>query len=155
MIFYELSVYRMAREKYADTALSGIGAEKVGGRWTPPGYRAVYTASSVSLALVETLVHVDSDLMMKHIIVKIEVPDSILIERIDPNSLPKDWRASPAPLALRDIGEQWLTSETTLILEVPSVVVPQEFNYIINPLHSDVEQLKVGQPTRFSIDPRI
>ncbi len=155
MIFYELSVFRLTREKYADTALSGIGAEKVGGRWTPPGYRAVYTASSISLALVETLVHIDSDLLMKQVIIKVEVPDDISIERVDPKSLPEDWRALPAPLSLREIGSQWLTANKTLVLEVPSAVVPQEFNYIINPLHSDFDRLIVGSPIQFSIDPRI
>lgn len=148
-------LYRLTLAKYVDTALSGEGSRRVGGRWTPPGFPAVYTASSIALTVLETLVHVDSSVMPKHLVIRVDVPDTIQITEVQAEDLPNDWRSTPAPAALQGIGQTWLGAGETLLLQVPSVVVPQEFNFVLNPLHAEFQQLTISPPDPFTIDARL
>ncbi len=148
-------LYRLTLAKYVDSAFSGEGSRRVGGRWTPPGFPAVYTASSIALTVLETLVHVDSAVMPKHLVIRVDVPDDIRITEIRTEDLPNDWRTTPAPAALQEIGRAWLDASDTLLLQVPSVVVPQEFNVVLNPLHADFQQLAINPPDPFTIDARL
>ena len=148
-------LYRLTLAKYVDTAFSGEGSRRVGGRWTPAGYPAVYTASSIALTVLETLVHVDSSIMPKHLVIRVDVPDDINVTSFTANDLPANWRETPAPAVLQQIGRDWLEASETALLQIPSVVVPQENNVIINPLHADFRILKIGKPDSFSIDTRL
>ena len=127
----------------------------MGGRWTPPGYRVVYTAGSIALAVLETLVHAPLPTTPSHFAITIDVPDSMPISTIEPDTLPDEWRGTPAPSSLQKIGESWLQSFETAILRVPSAIVPQESNYILNPLHAAFSQLVVHEPDPFEIDGRL
>ena len=148
-------LYRLTLAKYVDAAFSGEGARRVGGRWTPAGFPAVYTASSIALTVLETLVHVDSSIMPKHLVIRVDVADDINVTSFTANDLPENWRETPAPAALQQIGRDWLEAGETALLQIPSVVVPQENNVIINPFHADFQKLKIGKPDSFSIDARL
>ena len=148
-------LYRLTLAKYVETAFSGEGSRRVGGRWTPAGSPAVSTASSIALTVLETLVHVDSAIMPKHLVIRVDVPDSINITSFTSGELPNDWRETPAPAALQHIGRDWLDAGETALLQIPSVVFPKENNVIINPLHPDFKTLRIGEPDSFSIDARL
>jgi RES domain-containing protein len=134
----------------------GRGGLLVSGRWHHRGTVVVYTSATLSLALVEFFVHVDPTTAPTGLLARGgDVPATLPVERIDPASLPADWRTYPAPLELADRGTAWARARTTAVLAVPSVIVPQEWNYLLNPLHPDFKQIKLRAPARFEIDPRM
>ena len=90
-----MRVYRLTLPGYVNTAFSGEGALRVGGRWTPAGYRTVHTADSIALALLETLVHAPSPVTPIHRAITVEVPDALAITTIEPCGLPAEWRNMP------------------------------------------------------------
>ncbi|MFK7956808.1 MAG: RES family NAD+ phosphorylase [Lysobacterales bacterium] len=148
-------VYRLTLAKYVDSAFSGEGSRRVGGRWTPPGYRAVYASSSIALAVLETLVHADAAVMPKHFVFPVTVPDAISIQVISAAQLPDGWQSTPGPEALQTLGQAWLESADACVLKVPSSLVPQESNFVLNPVHKDFQQLQRGKPESFVINPRL
>ena len=150
-----LRIYRLTLPKFAGSAFSGEGALRVGGRWTPPGRPAVYASSSIALALLETLAHAPWPTMPTHMVIPVEVPDAMRITVVKIADLPADWRNTPTPAALRTIGKDWLLAAETAILRVPSALVPQEWNYVLNPLHPDFAQLRVLAPEPLAIDGRL
>lgn len=150
-----MRVHRLTLARDVDTAFSGEGARRVGGRWTPVGYPAVFTASSIALAVLETLVHTDPRVLPSHQCIAVDVPDSIEIDDVDEARLPADWRDTPASAVLQAIGGEWLDAARTVLLRVPSVVVPQESNYVINPIHPDFSTLIRHAPEPFTMDARL
>jgi RES domain-containing protein len=148
-------LYRISKSAHIKD-LSGSGARLYGGRWNHRGVPLVYTSESRSLATVEFLVHVSmpnspGDLSMA----TLEVPENIAPKELNPSSLPKDWRDSPAPLELADLGTQWARSNTSLLLRVPSAVVESEYNILINPLHRDVPRVKLVKVVPYKMDERL
>ena len=150
-----LRIYRLTLPKFTDSAFSGEGALRVGGRWTPPGRPAVYASSSIALALLETLAHAPWPTTPAHQIIPAEVPEAMRITAVKIADLPADWRNTPAPAALRTIGKDWLLAAETAILRVPSALIPQEWNYVLNPLHPDFAQLRILAPEALTIDGRL
>ncbi len=150
-----MRVYRLTLPRYAGTAFSGEGARRVGGRWTPVGRPVVHTSGNVSLAVLETLVHTAVNSMPSQRLIAVDVPESLPVEVIDATDLPDDWRRTPAPTSLQDIGRAWLGAARTAVLQAPSVIVPIEFNYLLNPRHPDFERLRVHAPEPFPIDKRL
>ena len=150
-----MRVYRLTLPRYAGTAFSGEGARRVGGRWTPVGRPVVHTSGNVSLAVLETLVHTAVSSIPAHHLVAADVPESLAVETIEAGDLPDDWRRTPPPASLRDIGRTWLGAARTAVLRAPSVIVPIEFNYLLNPRHPDFERLRVHAPQPFPIDKRL
>jgi RES domain-containing protein len=150
-----LRVWRLCRKKHA--AFDGEGARLAGGRWNRRGTAVVYTSSTLSLALLEYFVnlgavaHAPSDLVS----VAAEVPDGLAVSSIDLAALPRGWRRYPAPETLAEIGTQWVEQRTTAVLSVPSAVVPQERNYLINPAHPDFRRITIGRPEPFPLDARM
>lgn len=145
-------VFRLTRREFS-LDLSGIGAEKLGGRWNSRGNSVLYTASNRALCLTEWLVHTPSvwlptDLVM----VQIEIPDSAAIHQFQ--ELPKDWYHFPHPLSSRKLGDEWLLKSETLVLSVPSAVVPEEFNYLINPKHPEMKEVRILSSVDFRLDER-
>ena len=148
------SVFRITKGAYAND-LSGLGAFKVGGRWNSKGGYMLYTASSVSLAILENLAHFNlhySPTDMK--IVKITIPsDSFrLIER---SELQTEWKSLPFNKYTQKIGDSWLSKQDSLVLVVPSVVNPLEYNYLINPHHPKFKNVKIEDITPFDFDERL
>ena len=148
------SAWRLTKTRYLATAWDGEGARTSGGRWNSVGTAVVYTSATLSLALVETLVHVPSGVLPAYTAVPIEFDDS-LVAVVDAADLPRNWKDQPAPPETRAIGDSWVGSSKSALLRVPSVVVPSEFNYVVNPRHPDFGRIRIGAPMPFPFDPRL
>jgi RES domain-containing protein len=149
------TAWRIANKKHAATAFSGDGAKTYGGRWNPPGYAAIYAAQSISLAILEMLVHLDEDQdIQAYVIAPVEFDDT-QITSLSEDNLPKSWASLPIGEETQLIGKVWLESMQSLVLKVPSCLVPQESNFIINPRHPAFPSLNIGQPQPLQIDPRL
>lgn len=148
-------VYRIAKKEVVKD-LSGTGAKLYGGRWNHRGTAILYTSETRALATVEFLVHVSLSNAPKGLMIAtIEIPDSIVPEDAPRGSLPKGWRGYPPPREVADLGTQWAKSGRSLLLRVPSAVVEQEHNILINPLHSDMRRVKVQRVEKFEFDRRL
>jgi len=134
-------------------AFNGGGASLYPGRWNSKGTPLVYTAESQSLATLEILVHLeDSFLLESFAIFPVEFSDKDLIIL---DELPDNWRENPPNQKTRIIGDQWAKKNQSLVLGVPSSVIPNEMNYLINPYHPKVKHLKIGRPESFPFDARL
>ncbi|MCC6144269.1 MAG: RES family NAD+ phosphorylase [Candidatus Hydrogenedentes bacterium] len=148
------TTWRIVQTRYAETAFDGEGARLYGGRWNHPGTPIVYTASTRALALLELLVHLHSEALLgRWVQIPVTFEDKH-VERLSPRQLPEDWRSGMA-VGTRDIGTGWAKSGKSLVLAVPSVIVPAEMNYLINPRHPDAGKLRVGKAEPVEIDPRL
>ncbi len=151
-------VYRIEREKYLETSLQGIGASMSKGyRWNSFNTKLVYTAESRALATLEIAVHIDlsEDLPDDRYYVAINIPDDILILEVNINDLPQGWDAKPPTTITQTIGDDFITENEAAILKVPSSIVPQEYNYLINPNHSDFSKISVLNTFKVNFDSRI
>lgn len=147
--------WRIVKSRYARSAFDGEGACLYGGRWNSPGTRVVYTAQSASLAALEMLVHVDrASLLLSYSLCAAEFDEGV-VERLDRARLPDGWRAYPAPPELQLIGDEWVESGGSVVLEVPSAVMEQEKNYLINPAHPAFASVAIGEPAPFEFDERL
>lgn len=153
-----MKVFRIEREKYLETTLMGVGASMSEGyRWNSLNTRIVYTAESRALATLEVSVHLDlsEDLPNDRHYVEIEIPDDILIQEVRLEDLPEDWNAKPPTLTTQTIGDDFVNYNVAAILKVPSSIVPQEFNYLINPNHPDAKKIKILTAIRMFFDTRL
>jgi RES domain-containing protein len=150
-----VNAWRIVKSKHAAGAFSGAGARKAGGRWNSPGWPVVYTAGSQSLAILEMLVHLQAQELLRRYVLFPVTFDEALITTVDPSTLPKSWRNSPPPASVQRIGNDWLTCADTAILRVPSVLVPSEWNYLLNPAHADFPKIIIGVRTPVRFDPRL
>jgi RES domain-containing protein len=149
-----LNVWRLCASSH--TAFDGEGARLAGGRWNPKGTAIVYTSATLSLAAQELFVHLDpADLPPDLVAVSAIIPDSVRVEVFDPDRLPRNWREYPAPESLAAIGASWAASAKSAALAVPSVVIPQERNYLLNPSHSDFSRITILDPSPFTFDSRM
>jgi RES domain-containing protein len=149
-----MRVYRICSSHHPP--LDGQGARRAGGRWNPVGTPIIYASASSSLAVLELLVHTDSDLLPSDLtIVELQIPDAVRVEILDPATLPDDWRDYPPPESLQAIGARWSRSLRTLVLAVPSAVNPGESNYLINPDHPDARRVTIASARPFVFDPRL
>ena len=141
-----MKLWRVAAEtrSYGATDLSGAGAAKSPGRWNDVGEPVVYAAQTISMAVLETAAHVvDMGLPLNRYLIEIEVPDEVWGHRavIELASLPRTWASIPAGRASVAVGSKWLKAQTTLVLTVPSVIVPEEATTLLNPAHPDASLL--------------
>lgn len=150
-----ITTWRICAPRYADTAYSGEGARIHGGRWNSKGRAVVYSSESISLAVLEQLVHVEDPAVLDAFAVVSATLDEGSIEVLSPSSLPDDWRTYPAPPSLKAIGDAWLSEGRSLALKVPSVTVRGQYNYLINPAHPDFASIEVSEPEPLDLDPRI
>ena len=147
-------VWRLTHNKHV--APDGEGARRYGGRWNRPGTPIVYTSGTLSLAVLEFLVHVDSDVLPDALVsVKAIIPDSVAIQTIHPSDLPGNCKDKIIPVAVQDLGSSWANTATSLVLKVPSVVIEHEWNYVLNPLHPDFDKIRWEHGVPFSFDPRL
>ncbi len=148
-------VYRVANVKYKDTTLTGIGAEKVGGRWNSVGTRAVYCSENISLALLEYYVHSENIayLPKKILIAKIEFPDEFEIEKL--SELPERWNQYPYSSKTTQIFTNLAKDRNRFALRVPSTIVGLESNIILNPLFKDFGKVEVLEFIELPIDNRL
>ena len=150
-----ITAWRIVTAAHAEGAFTGNGARTFGGRWHSPGRRVVYTAQSASLAALEILVHLRRQAQLNaFVLFALSFPES-LVERIDRSALPRDWRTSPAPPALQELGDAWLIHASSAVLEVPSAVIETESNYLLNPEHPDFARIEVAEAVPFALDLRL
>ena len=148
-------VYRVANAKYKDLTLSGIGAEKVGGRWNEVGIRAVYCSENVSLALLEYYVHSEkiSNLPKEILVAKIQFPDEFIIEEL--TDLPERWNQYPYSSKTTKIFTNLVRNREFFALKVPSTIVGFESNIILNPLYRDFGKVEIPEYIKLPIDERL
>jgi RES domain-containing protein len=150
-----MKIYRIAGKKHIND-LTGTGAKITGGRWNPKGLPVIYTAANSSLAILETLVHTDIDLIPDDLyIAEIIIEAKFTKYKIDINDLPKNWDIHPGPDSLKEIGKLWLTKNEFLVFQVPSAVNPLEYNYLINPVHKEFSKVRITKIFPAGIDKRL
>lgn len=149
-----LEAWRMVKAKHLAMAFSGEGAAKTGGRWNSRGMAVVYTSATRSLVALETLVHLNPPVMFNYRIIRLEF-DEGWVERLPLAALPADWKMEPPSLSTRQLGDQWARALRSAILAVPSVIIPDETNYLLNPAHPEFAKIAIGKPADFAFDPRL
>ena len=151
-----MELYRITQEKYTND-LSGNGARIFGGRWNSEGLFAVYTSSSRALALLETLAHTPAKFLSekKYMLVTFSLPDNIRPEETDRTKLSTGWDAPDTRPLTKKLGDKFLRSKSSLFLVVPSVLIPEENNYLLNPLHPDFKKIKLINNRRIHFDERV
>ena len=146
---------------YTADDLAGIGAKSVGGRWNRPGVAVTYASDSIALACLETLVHLEAQyLPLNRYLVRIEIPEGVFAKRVRfDDCVPRDarigWDALPAGKVSIDFGSNWASSGVSALLEVPSVIVPEERNYLIHPSHPDCAKIRTLKVRRYDYDRRL
>lgn len=152
-----LPAYRIVKEKYSDSAFDGEGARLHGGRWNSKGTPAVYLSDSVSLAILEVLIHTnDQRSLANWCLFEIQIPVDEVVE-LPVDMLPVDWNCSPSPSSTMTMGDVWLKNNGPLALKVPSTAVPfGGNNFVINPHHPKLAKLtNKSKPFSVDIDPRL
>ncbi len=156
-----MEVFRISTKKYA-ADLSGKGAADFGGRWNLIGTPVLYTAGSRALAILEKLAHLDNDTVTQNYQVAVlEIPETLISELpaqqiFDLTLLMKSLHEVEAcRLLCLKLGQSWLANQTSLALKVPSALVPEEFNFLINPMHPDFSALKLTRVNDFIFDSRL
>ena len=155
----QVKAYRLYKTKHADTAMTGYGAKRYGGRWNPQGMSVVYCSSTLSLAQLETLVHLNGPLPPDGFeSLELSFPKSCIGKSVsldELTQLPFDWRSYPSHVTLQEIGSEWVNSAASLVMEVPSAVSPSESNYVLNPKHPDVDRISTHSPVPLEWDSRL
>lgn len=149
-----IRAWRLVKKKHQAAAFSGLGARLAGGRWNLPGEAVVYASSSLALAALETLVHLgDEARVIAFVYFELLLPEDLAVTRCA--RPPVGWRVEPPGDASMRYGSRWLRAGKTAVLDVPSVLVPPERNFVVNPQHSDFARITLSRPRAFTFDPRL
>lgn len=156
----DISLWRIAKHtpQYQATDLTGGGAKAIGGRWNSKGTAVIYSASTIALATLETLAHLGDNIAIRNaFLVEILVPASVwqLREQISAVNLNATWVAEPPGSTTIDAGDAWLHKADAPLLLVPSVIVPEEYNVLINPLHFEAVHISAVVKRQYIYDPRL
>ena len=150
-----LTTWRITKAEFADQIFSGEGARAYGGRWNSPGYWVAYTSATASLAILELLVNADELERVGELALASCTFDESSVSHLEIDDLPPNWRDPRPPEGLRDFGDEWIHSERSAVLSVPSVIIEHERNYLLNPAHDDFRKVKLSSPTPFRLDLRL
>ena len=147
--------WRIVKEKHARTAFSGEGAREFGGRWNSAGVSVVYCSEHLSLAALETLVHIVPVMVRdKFRAYRVRFDESLLTS-VTEKKLPKGWNAQPPTPVSQNVGDGWAKSARSVVLALPSVLVPLERTFLLNPKHPDFRKLEIKDIGTFVLDPRL
>ena len=147
-----MKVYRISSKKYTEH-LNGEGAYRVGGRWNSKGVRMVYTSTSIALASLEVLVHTDGiPIPNGMILLTFEVPSKSIQHLEKP---PFNWNEIPPQGAAKIVGDDFIKSNKVLGLKVPSAIIPEEYNLLINPLHVHIGKIEIVSQRDYAFDGRL
>lgn len=138
--------------------IAGMGGLYSSGRWHGAGKRVVYLSQNLSLAAHEIIVHYPQRKhALKFVMSDIEIPDLLVMTLADfgVKTLPAGWNSQPPRYSSQAIGDSWLTAKASAVLQVPSAIIPREFNYLLNPEYPDFAAIKATAPKPFSFDPRL
>jgi len=155
-----ISVWRIGMDTpdYTADDIKGLGAKTSGGRWNRKGTAIVYCSATRALACLETIVHLAAgDLPLNRYLVRIDIPDEIWDKRetLTAETAQVGWDAMPAGKVSLDTGDQWVSKGSSCVLEVPSAIVHEEMNVLINPAHPDVAKVKAQKIRLWLYDARI
>ena len=154
-----MRVYRVYRKQRREAAFTGEGARIVGARWNLPGTAMVYTSSTISLCLLEFFVHFDpeaADIIQLNLEYRwADIPNTLSHLEIRETDLPRNWKEIPWPQATQEIGTKWMSQAQHVVVSVPSVVVPMERNFLLNPGHPAFSKIQIGPALPLEIDPRL
>lgn len=152
------TIWRLEKERYADTAFRGLGSLKASGRWHHKGTQVAYASEHPGVAVLEKLVWLGNYARARestYVLLPLHFDPDAHLETLDASHLPNNWDAFPHLDATRTLGTEWFEDERSAILAVPSAVLPVASNYLINPFHPDFHDLDRGEPVPFSWDRRI
>ncbi|WP_346881624.1 RES family NAD+ phosphorylase [uncultured Algibacter sp.] len=150
-----MKIYRIAKQQFISD-LSGEGARLYGGRWNKPGHNMLYCSKQLSLSVLELLVHVDYQFINQNFwFIEIEIPEVIDIPKVPSKILKQDWRHNPPLELTQNYGTDWLKSNKKLALSVPSAVLPNEHNILLNPNHIDFKNVQITKKEILDIDARV
>lgn len=138
-------VYRIGPKQYNNDSncLSGLGGMVAEGRWHYAGAPIVYTASTRSLGMLERLVNDSQEILKENLsVVLIQIPDTLKVLRLVEGELPTGWNAYPYAADTQSLGSDFLMGGESAILQVPSSLCSEEYNFIINPQHPDASKIK-------------
>ncbi len=148
----KIHAWRIVRRARVDDAYTGEGARLYGGRWNSPGTAIVYASDSLALAALETLTSIFPRISIDHVCFEITF-DSRLVETVE--SVPDGWDRRPASPLTQHIGDLWATELRTAILSIPSILIPSQRTYLLNPKHPDFSKITIGPMRPFPFDPRL
>ncbi|MFD2934497.1 RES family NAD+ phosphorylase [Spirosoma flavum] len=145
-------VYRITKAVYADRLVASGGAA----RWNSRGQFVIYTAATRALACLENVVHRSGEGLLETFrVMVIEVPDKIRVDTISPEVLPANWFDFQQYMTCQQLGEEWLRSSRSAVLRVPSAIIANEWNYLLNPAHPDFSRIRLLRTEPFAFDPRL
>ncbi|MGA8656097.1 MAG: RES family NAD+ phosphorylase [Chthoniobacterales bacterium] len=150
-----MRAWRICNKKYVETAFSGEGAFRYGGRWNSRGVSVVYLGGNPSICALETIVNTGDweDLYrIPYVLIPVDF-DETLVSPLE--ELPDGWKQDPPPPSTAAVGDRWVRSGRSVVLEVPSTVIVAERIFILNPLHKDFSGIKIGEPQTFEFDSRL
>lgn len=150
-----LRAWQIVKRRHAENAFDGEGTRLYGGRWNTPGRGVVYVSDTRALATLEVLAGLETTGPIgEYVLIGVEFADA-LVSGVDPNDLPQGWDATPPSSPSQAIGDDWLEGGASAVLRVPSVVIPAEFNYLLNPAHPDFAKIRIGEAEDLHFDPRL
>jgi len=150
-----MRAFRIARKQYLED-LSGEGARLYGGRWNKKGYSMLYFSESLSLCLLEILVHLDFKYLPEDYgYLEIEIPDELIKPKLKVSKLDEHWRDNPPHSYTKTLGTDWLKSEKSLAMQVPSAILPINNNILINPRHKLASSIKLLKSQILEVDSRV
>lgn len=149
-----LEVFRVTKSQYIMDK-KGEGSFRYGGRWVPEGYRVLHASDSRALAFCECMANLGfSPLPHKLALMQIHIPAAVKVKTVQMKELSRNW-TQPSSIECRRIGEAWLIEGKFAVLKVPSAVIQQEFNYVMDITHPDFQKIKFARPKPFNLDTRI
>lgn len=151
-----IKAYRLLKRKWSSAAFDGEGAKLHGGRWNSVGKACVYLAECESLSILETLVHLPTRMDLHDwCMYQLEIDESSLL-RLDATSLPNNWFKTPAPEENAELGDEWLSSMSSVGLLLPSTIARRDNNIMLNPVHPDYTSvIKTAKEIKFFVDSRL
>jgi RES domain-containing protein len=147
-------VWRIAERAHALDRV-GIGVRDYGGRWNRPGTAVIYAGATVGIAALEKFVHLAGVGPSDLVLVRVELPEKCSIEEPELADLPGDWNSVPIRPASMDFGTAWARKRRSLVLYVPSALVPEERNAVLNPSHPEFAAVRMSIQRDFQYDPRL
>lgn len=148
-------VFRITKPLYSND-LTGTGAKIYGGRWNSKGVPMVYTSETRALATLELLAHIPyPSVPSDFVLITMEIPDHLTFQSITPEILPPNWFNFPHSESTQSIGNKWMNSGASVLLRVPSAIIKDEHNFLLNPMHPDIKFVNIVSKEPFEMDKRI
>jgi RES domain-containing protein len=150
-----VKIYRVTKKEFVKD-LSGEGARLYGGRWNKKGRSMLYFSEHLSLCVLEMLTRIDFEFLTDdYAFIEVEIADKLIVPSVKATSISKNWRADPPTFDTQDFGSKWVASEANFALSVPSAVLPNERNILVNPNHKLISKLKITNIGKLDLGPRL